>query len=52
MRTNVEGKRRRGRPKKRWLDTIENDMRAAGVCVKDVEDRDELRCRTRVAIPK
>jgi len=29
MKMNVEG--RRGRPKKRWLDTIENDMIAAGV---------------------
>jgi len=29
MRMNDEG--RNGRPKKRWLDTNENDMRAAGV---------------------
>jgi len=31
MTKNNEG--RRGRPKKGWFDTIENDMRAAGVCV-------------------
>jgi len=24
--------------KKRWLDTIENDMRAVSKCVEDVED--------------
>jgi len=30
MKMNVKGKSRR--PKKRWLDTIEDDMRAAGVC--------------------
>jgi len=30
---NVEGKKGSGRPEKRWFDTIENDMRAAGVCV-------------------
>jgi hypothetical protein len=29
MKMNVEVKR--GRPKKRWLDTIENDMRAVRV---------------------
>jgi len=29
------------RPKKRWLDTIENVMRAAGVQVGDVDDRDK-----------
>jgi hypothetical protein len=29
---NVEWKRGRERPKRRWLDTIENDVRAVGVC--------------------
>jgi len=29
----VEGKRRRGRLKKRWLDVIENDMKRASVSV-------------------
>jgi hypothetical protein len=33
---NFEGKRRR--PKKRWLDIIEN-MRTVGVCVGNVENR-------------
>jgi hypothetical protein len=28
---NVEGKRRRGRPKYIWFDTIKNDMKVVGV---------------------
>jgi len=36
MKMNVEGKRGR-RSKKIWLDTIKNDMRAAGVCIGDVK---------------
>jgi ribosomal 50S subunit-associated protein YjgA (DUF615 family) len=32
MKTNVEGKRKRTGPKNRWSDTIENDIRAVGVC--------------------
>jgi len=36
--------RKRG-PKKRWLDIIESNMRAAGVCVGDVEDQCRLRRR-------
>jgi hypothetical protein len=36
----------------RWLDTVENDMRAVGVYVGDVENRDKWRLRTRVADPK
>lgn len=39
MKINV-GKRER--PKKRWLDTIEDDMRAVGECVcGDVENGDK-----------
>jgi len=49
---DVEGKRGRGRPKKRWLETLENDMRAVGVCRGDVIDQIKWRCRTRVADPK
>jgi len=38
MKINVEGERGRGRPIKRWLDTIENDIRAAGMRAGVVED--------------
>jgi hypothetical protein len=47
----IEGKRGRRRPKKRWLDTIENDM-SVDVWIEDVENRNEWRFRTRVANPK
>jgi hypothetical protein len=33
----------------KWLDTIENDMRAYSVSVWDVENRDQWMFRTRVA---
>lgn len=52
MKTNVEGRKRRGRSKKRWLNTVENDMKAFGVCLEDIENRDEWRFRTRVVDPK
>jgi hypothetical protein len=35
---NVKVKKGRGRPKRRCLDTIENDMRTVGVCVGDIEN--------------
>jgi hypothetical protein len=41
MKMNVERNRRSGRSKKRWLNTIENDMRNISECVEDVENRDE-----------
>jgi len=40
MRINVKGSR--GRPNKRWLNTIENNLkRALGVCVGGVEYRNK-----------
>jgi len=52
MRINVEGKKESERPKTRWLDTvIESDMRAAGVCVGDVENREKWKFTTSVANP-
>ena len=52
MKMNVEGKRGRGRPKMKWLENIEKDMRVVGVCIGDVKDRDRWRFRTRVADPE
>jgi len=40
------------RPKKRWLDTIENDLRTVGVCIGDVKNRDKWRFWTKVVNPK
>jgi len=31
-------KREREIPKKKWMDTIENDMRIDGVCIRNVGD--------------
>jgi len=52
MKMNVEGKRERRKPKKRLFDTIENGMRATGICVEDVGNGDEWRSETRAADPK
>jgi hypothetical protein len=41
VKIKVEGKRGRGKPKKRWLDMIEYDTRAVGVCVKGVVNQNE-----------
>lgn len=42
MNINVEGKRGRRKPKKRWLDKINNNnMKAVGVCVGNIESRDQ-----------
>jgi len=45
-------KKRKGRPKKKWSNTIMKDMRIADVYMKDVEDRAKWRFRTKVADPK
>jgi len=45
MKMNVEGKKRRGRPKKRRLDAIENNTRAVGVCIGDMKNRDKFRTK-------
>jgi hypothetical protein len=42
MKMNVKRKRGRWRQKKRWLDTIQNDLRVIGVCIRDVETRGSL----------
>jgi len=44
-----EGKRgrRRRRTEMRWLDTIDNVVRAVGVCIRVVENREKWRSRTK-----
>ena len=39
MEMEVLGKRKRGRPKRRFLDVVEEDMGEVGVKETDVEDR-------------
>lgn len=45
---NVDGKRGRGMPKKRWTETIGNNMRIVEECVGDVN---KWRNRTKAADP-
>jgi len=45
---DIEGRRGRGRPQKKWGNTIGEDMRAAGVCVEDVRDWAKWMFRTKV----
>lgn len=52
MKINVEKKRERGRPKERWQDMNENDMRAIGICVGNVENQDRVDIQNKEADPK
>jgi len=42
IKINVEEKKSRVRPKQRWLNTIENVIRAVGVCVRGAENRRQM----------
>ena len=41
----IEGWRRRGRPVKRWIDMVEEDMKKQGVVQQDAGDRENWRRR-------
>ena len=43
MRMEVPRKRRRGRPKRRWLDSIRNDLSERGLSREDAQDRAKWR---------
>ena len=47
----LPGKRRRGRPKRRFLDAVNEDMREVGVKETDVEDRKMWRMMIRCGRP-
>jgi len=47
IKTNIVAKTGIGRSKKICLDTVENNMRSTGVCVGNVENRDDRRSRTK-----
>ena len=38
MRVEIPGKRRRGRPHRRWIDNLKEDMKKAGVSEEEAED--------------
>ena len=48
---NPDGRRPQGRPKKRWLDTIKEDMRAVGVKPEDANNRVVWRAMCKSADP-
>ena len=50
MGMEVPGKRRRGRPKRRWLGSIMNDLSERGLS-EDAQDRPRWRRRTRQIDP-
>ncbi|MCJ8738369.1 hypothetical protein PDJAM_G00034910 [Pangasius djambal] len=45
------GRRRRGRPKRRYMDVINEDMKLVGASVEDAEDRDRWRVMIRCGDP-
>ena len=47
MAMEVPGKRRRGRPKRRWMDSIGNDLYERELSGEDTQDRANWRCLTR-----
>lgn len=50
-RIDPNGQRPRGRPKKRWMDRIKEDMQTVGVAPKDALDRKKWRLACRKADP-
>jgi hypothetical protein len=51
MRMELPGKRKRGRPKRRFMDVVKEDMKAIGVAEKDTLDRVKWRNRIRCGDP-
>ena len=47
----VPGKRRRGRPNRRWLDNIRNDLSDRELAGEEVQDRVQWRCLIRIIDP-
>jgi hypothetical protein len=48
----VEGWRERGRPKKRWIDSVKQDMREMAVSDEMMSDRGKWKEKTCCADPK
>ena len=47
----IPGRRRRGRPKKRWIDGVQEDMRSKGLTDRMAQNRPQWRKRIRAADP-
>ena len=52
MRVEIPGKRRRGRPHRRWIDNLKEDMKKAGVSEEEAKDRVRWRTATRCCDPE
>ena len=48
----VPGKRRRGRPKRRWMDNIRNDLSERGLSEEDAQDRSHKTHRPHIIVGK
>ena len=44
MSMEVDGRRKRGRPKQRWMDVVRKDMKEAELDENDALDRNLWRC--------
>ena len=51
LRMELPGRRKRGRPKGRYMDVVKEDMRAAGVTEDAVGDREKWKKRIRCGDP-
>ena len=51
MKTELPGKRKRGRPKRRFLDVVKEDMKEVGAKEMDIQDRKMWRIMIRCGHP-
>ena len=51
LRMELPGKRKRGRPKRRFMDVVKEDMAEVGVTEEDTEDRNNWRRKIRCGDP-
>ena len=52
MKMDVEGRRRKGRPKQRWMDSVNVDLREKGLSGKETQNRVMWRQLVRNIDPK
>ena len=50
MEMKVQGRRKRGRPKRRWLDRVRDDIKEKGLSGEELYDRVTWRHRTHIKV--